>query len=509
MRKAVLGTLKILVPIALGIWLVLYFYRQLDERQRSELFTAFGQANIFWLLLSTFLGWLSHVSRGYRWRYLLDHMGYQPGFWNCYHAVMGGYFMNMLLPRAGEASRAAMLYRTEGVPFEKGFGTILAERAVDMIMLLGIAAVTLFLQADKLDLFQARIAAFRAQQGGPSTPDGSSGPLGLVDLDRFDRGGYRVRLLRYDPACAQSAYHGRCPRLRRGGAFDLPNQAQGALSLPHLPDLDALCRHVLDRVLRPAHHCGGSGRRDHGGLYSGLCRHHSRTGGHRRLSGVRRLDRQRIYGHSRRRWSYSSRCAGHGLVAMGGPDDHDHRPRWALATFGRPQAEPAMSTDAAIAPRNQHITDRVGIVRLANIWRVKGDRIVFTNGVFDLMHRGHVTYLEEAAALGDRLVIGLNSDASVKRLGKGTDRPLNDQDSRAKVLSALRCVDAVVIFDEDTPLDLITALRPDVLVKGGDWSPERIVGADLVKAAGGSVHSLPLVEGFSTTALLTKIRAST
>ena len=168
-----------------------------------------------------------------------------------------------------------------------------------------------------------------------------------------------------------------------------------------------------------------------------------------------------------------------------------------------------MSTDTVPIPQNRHITDRVGIVRLANIWRVKGDRIVFTNGVFDLMHRGHVTYLDEAAALGDRLVIGLNSDASVKRLGKGTDRPLNDQDSRAKVLSALRCVDAVVIFDEDTPLDLITALRPDVLVKGGDWSPERIVGAEIVKAAGGSVHSLPLVEGFSTTALLTKIRAST
>ena len=94
-------------------------------------------------------------------------------------------------------------------------------------------------------------------------------------------------------------------------------------------------------------------------------------------------------------------------------------------------------------------------------------------------------------------------------MGKGTDRPLNDQDSRATVLSALRCVDAVVIFDEDTPLDLITSVRPDVLVKGGDWSPEGIVGSDLVKTAGGSVHSLPLVEGFSTTALLAKIRAST
>lgn len=168
-----------------------------------------------------------------------------------------------------------------------------------------------------------------------------------------------------------------------------------------------------------------------------------------------------------------------------------------------------MSTEAVVEPIIRHITDRTGIVRLANIWRVKGDRIVFTNGVFDLLHKGHVTYLEEAAALGDRLVIGLNSDASVKRLNKGDDRPVNDQDSRATVLSALRCVDAVVIFDEDTPLDLITAIRPEVLVKGGDWSTDKIVGADIVRAAGGSVHSLPLVEGFSTTALLTKIRAST
>ncbi|MBL8009910.1 MAG: flippase-like domain-containing protein [Flavobacteriales bacterium] len=170
MRKAVWGTLKVAVPVALGIWLVLHFYRQLDDGQRAALFEAFGRASVPWLVLSNLLGWLSHVSRGWRWRYLLRHLGHEPGFWSCYHAVMGGYFMNMLLPRAGEASRAAMLYRTEGVPFEKGFGTILAERAVDMVMLLGIAGVTLLLQADKIDLFQARIAAFRAQQA--TGPDG-------------------------------------------------------------------------------------------------------------------------------------------------------------------------------------------------------------------------------------------------------------------------------------------------------------------------------------------------
>ncbi|MBV6404678.1 MAG: flippase-like domain-containing protein [Flavobacteriales bacterium] len=174
MRKAVVGTLKVAVPIALGIGLVLHFYRQLDEAQRAALFDAFGRASVPWLLWSNLLGWLSHVSRAWRWRYLLRHMGHAPGFWSCYHAVMGGYFMNMLLPRAGEASRAAMLYRSEGVPFEKGFGTILAERAVDMVMLLGIAGLTLLLQADKLDLFRQRIATFRAQQG-PAAEEGGTG----------------------------------------------------------------------------------------------------------------------------------------------------------------------------------------------------------------------------------------------------------------------------------------------------------------------------------------------
>ena len=112
---------------------MLYFYRQLDEQQRVELFEAFSRANWWWLLLSILFGWMSHMSRAWRWRYLLDSMGYRPGFWNCYHATMSGYFMNLLIQRAGEASRAALLYRREKVPFVKGFGSIVAERAVDMI----------------------------------------------------------------------------------------------------------------------------------------------------------------------------------------------------------------------------------------------------------------------------------------------------------------------------------------------------------------------------------------
>jgi D-beta-D-heptose 7-phosphate kinase/D-beta-D-heptose 1-phosphate adenosyltransferase len=131
--------------------------------------------------------------------------------------------------------------------------------------------------------------------------------------------------------------------------------------------------------------------------------------------------------------------------------------------------------------------------------------VVFTNGVFDLLHPGHVDVLFAARLLGDALVVGLNSDASVKRL-KGPDRPVRDERERAQVVAALECVDAVVIFGEDTPLELITALAPDVLVKGGDYTPETIVGAALVSARGGEVVVIPLTPGHSTTRTVEKLR---
>lgn len=135
-----------------------------------------------------------------------------------------------------------------------------------------------------------------------------------------------------------------------------------------------------------------------------------------------------------------------------------------------------------------------------------GKRIVFTNGCYDILHPGHVDLLERAKALGDALVLGLNSDASVKRQGKGDDRPVNPYPVRAFVLAHLESVDFVVPFEEDTPAKLIEAVRPDVLVKGGDWPIERIVGRETVQARGGDVVSLPLIEGYSTTALIEKIR---
>lgn len=132
--------------------------------------------------------------------------------------------------------------------------------------------------------------------------------------------------------------------------------------------------------------------------------------------------------------------------------------------------------------------------------------LVFTNGCFDILHRGHVTYLAQARALGASLIIGVNSDASVKRLGKGDDRPINNQADRMAVLAALEAVSLVTLFDEDTPLQLILDTHPDILVKGGDWGVNSIVGAKEVLAWGGAVYSIPFLHERSTTALVERIR---
>jgi rfaE bifunctional protein nucleotidyltransferase chain/domain len=134
--------------------------------------------------------------------------------------------------------------------------------------------------------------------------------------------------------------------------------------------------------------------------------------------------------------------------------------------------------------------------------------LVFTNGCFDILHRGHVTYLAQAAALGKSMVVAINTDASVKRQGKGDDRPINGQDNRAAVLAALESVSLVTWFDQDTPAELIELVKPDVLVKGGDWTVDKIVGSVETLARGGEVHSIPFLFDTSTTATLNKIRAS-
>jgi D-beta-D-heptose 7-phosphate kinase/D-beta-D-heptose 1-phosphate adenosyltransferase len=148
---------------------------------------------------------------------------------------------------------------------------------------------------------------------------------------------------------------------------------------------------------------------------------------------------------------------------------------------------------------------RADAVALVERLRAAGKTIVFTNGVFDLLHVGHLRYLQRARELGDALLIGLNSDRSVRQI-KGPERPITTESERAEVLEALGCVDAVVVFDEETPRDLIAAIQPDVLVKGADWAEDAIVGRDIVEARGGRVVRVALEPGHSTSAIIAKIR---
>lgn len=153
------------------------------------------------------------------------------------------------------------------------------------------------------------------------------------------------------------------------------------------------------------------------------------------------------------------------------------------------------------------IISRAQLPALLENWRKEHFRIVFTNGCFDLLHLGHVDYLEKARQLGNKLIVGLNTDASVQRL-KGPERPLQDEMSRARIMASLLFVDAVVLFDEPTPYELIGLVQPDILVKGDDYCPDTIVGADLVLAKGGEVKTIPLVKGYSTTSIVNKIKRS-
>lgn len=157
--------------------------------------------------------------------------------------------------------------------------------------------------------------------------------------------------------------------------------------------------------------------------------------------------------------------------------------------------KPLFNKIKAIAPAKE----------LVDTWKKDGKKVVFTNGVFDLLHIGHITYLSKAAELGDKLIIGLNADSSVKRI-KGDSRPINNQNSRAALLASFFFVDAVVIFEEDTPLNLISTLLPDILIKGADYSIENIVGAKEVLANGGEVKTITFVDGYSSTSIINRIK---
>jgi rfaE bifunctional protein nucleotidyltransferase chain/domain len=151
------------------------------------------------------------------------------------------------------------------------------------------------------------------------------------------------------------------------------------------------------------------------------------------------------------------------------------------------------------------IVDREEALSMLSIWHYMGLKVVFTNGCFDVIHKGHVDYLSRASSLGDRMIIGLNTDKSVSNL-KGPSRPIQDERSRAEIVASMFFVDAVVMFDEETPYELINFLKPDILVKGSDYSIDTIVGADIVMANGGRVETMDYIDGYSTTNIINKIK---
>jgi glycosyltransferase 2 family protein len=163
--KSLIAVLKILLPLAFGVFLIWLFYDALCEKEKADLFSAFGKADYFWVGISLLFGFASHISRAYRWKYMLAPMGYNVKFWNSYHAVMISNFVNLAFPRAGEISRAAVIAKTEKIPFQKGFGTVLAERAIDVGMLGIIFLMTLSLQFDKFDLFKHKLETFGSAEG--------------------------------------------------------------------------------------------------------------------------------------------------------------------------------------------------------------------------------------------------------------------------------------------------------------------------------------------------------
>lgn len=153
----------------------------------------------------------------------------------------------------------------------------------------------------------------------------------------------------------------------------------------------------------------------------------------------------------------------------------------------------------------QKILNQKGLNSKLAYWKFKGNRVVFTNGCFDIIHLGHVDYLSKARDLGDVLIIGLNTDNSVSRI-KGPSRPVNNETARANILSSFNFVDAIFLFDEETPYDLINKVKPDILVKGSDYNPEDIVGYDIVKSTGGNIETIDFLEGYSTSSIIKKLK---
>jgi rfaE bifunctional protein nucleotidyltransferase chain/domain len=490
-KQRILSSAKFLFFLALGgvlLWLAI------SGQDFDQVISSMQDSSLLWIGLSVLLGIISHISRAVRWNILIQPLGYRPRLLNTFMAVMIGYFANLAFPRLGEVSKCVALKRYEGVPVNKLLGTMIVERAVDLVSLLTVTGLLLLLQFSVLRQFFGEYIVQPLQEK-VSASSNSLLWLGVAAI----------------VLALVATVIGR-QLIRRGVGHKVKELMAGFIeglkSVGKMQDkwwflfhsvLIWLLYYLMTYVALLA-----LGATNHLGLLAGLAVF--------------------VFGSF-------------GMVApvQGGIGAYHYMAKETLKIYGVPETDalafaflihsaqtlmiivlgfasviglpllnkqPRMSQATNLTHKIQSLTD---LSEQVHLWRQQHLSIVFTNGCFDILHVGHIHTLANAAAEGDRLIVGLNSDASVQRL-KGPHRPINGEMDRALLLAALAMVDAVVLFGEDTPIELIRTLQPDVLVKGGDYLPHEVVGYEEVTTAGGRIAIVPFQPGYSTTQLEKKLK---
>lgn len=464
-------------------------------------------ANYFWVVLGMIVGLIAFVARAYRWNLLIEPLGYRPSVKNSYHAVAIGYIANIALPRLGEFSKCVSLNRTNRIPVDSLVGTILIERAIDIVtlfFLLIVIFVGMFetfgkFISDKILIPLYTQLSSMLQQSSNFLIIGIVVFASLIILAYvFRKQLAKIHLLRKIKKIVFGVIGGlkTVYKMQKRWQFFAATIVIWTcyflmtylifFSIPetsHLRPIDGLFILIIGSfgMIIPVQ--GGFGA-FHGMIILGLS-----------LYGIT-MDKAFVYAVL----SHESQTL---MVIIAGAVS-------LIKVFSSPHIRKNVITpndrtmDYFALLQSKIVYDYQELANNLAYWKFKNLKIVFTNGCFDILHRGHVEYLAKAASLADVMVVGLNTDSSVTRL-KGVKRPVQDETSRAHIIASLACVSKVVLFDEDTPFELIKFIQPDVLVKGSDYKAEDIVGYDIVKAKGGDIVTIDIVDGYSTTAIVRKL----
>lgn len=494
-RKRLNNFFKFAIFFLLTVFLLWFSFK---DAHLDELLAGLRAANYAWVLAGVLLGIVAYFVRALRWRLLIEPLGYKPRVGAMYNAVILGYLANLLFPRFGEVARCGALAKSDKIPLNKLVGTVVVERTFDMLCLIAIVLSAFFLRIDTFGKF-LRENVFRKL----AEKEYFSGGLfvwlliAAVALLAVSAWMFRKRLLKN--AALQKVWKfvkgigdglktfAAMKRRRRFLAYSvllwLCYWSMSWVALFAIPatanfgPLDGLVVMVLGSfgVVAPTN--GGLGA-FHAITSIGMYAIYAIPETDGLLYATLTHESQMLF------------IIILGIVAY-----------VQLFLFSGKKTS-TMKRTTCLEQIRAKVASRDLLPNLRAAWGDK--KVVFTNGCFDIVHRGHVEYLAKAAELGDLLVVGLNTDASTRRL-KGASRPLQDEASRAMVLASLQAVSLVVLFDEDTPYELIKLVQPDILVKGADYRPEDIVGYDIVVARGGRVETIPFVDGYSTSSVVARM----